>query len=67
MAELLTLQEAADFLRLKVSSLRNMVHGKKIPFTKPTGKVLFRKSDLQELIEKNSSVPNAGKKEVGND
>jgi excisionase family DNA binding protein len=54
---LLTIKETADFLRLTVSTLRAWVLHRQIAFVKMGGKrVLFRRSDLQKLVE-SSVVP----------
>jgi len=50
----LTLEEAADYLRLEKSTLYKFTYGKKIPHYKPNGKMLyFLKSDLREWMLKN--------------
>jgi excisionase family DNA binding protein len=56
-SELLTVTEAADCLRLKVSTIRAWVLRRRIPFIKLGGKrVFFRRADLDALI-KASIVP----------
>jgi excisionase family DNA binding protein len=54
--DLLTVPEAAAFLRLKVSTIRSWVLKRRIPYVKLGGRVLIRKVDLEALIEK-SFVP----------
>lgn len=52
--ETLTLEEAAEFLGIKRSSLYKMTHEQTIPFYKPNGKMIyFEKSDLLEWIRQN--------------
>lgn len=56
-SELMTVKEASDFLRLRVSTIRAWVLHRQIPFVKLGGKrVFFRRADLEALIEK-SLVP----------
>ncbi len=54
----LTTEEAAIYLRLltkkgkpSTDSVRNLVCLGKIPFYKPFGRLMFRRSDLQKIIE----------------
>lgn len=56
--EWLNAAEAAEYLRLftrggkpSVATLRNLVWQNKIPFYKPWGRLLFRRSELQKIIE----------------
>jgi excisionase family DNA binding protein len=49
----LTLQEAAEYLRVSERNLRNIVKSNKIPFYKPEGKILFKVSELDKYIENN--------------
>jgi len=50
-SDLLTVKEAADLLRLKVSTIRAWVLQRRIPFVKLGGKrVLFRRTDLEALV-----------------
>lgn len=53
---LLNVEEAAKFLRVSVPAIRNLVRYKKIPHSKPTGKLVFNKSDLETWVQ-NSKVP----------
>ena len=63
-SDLLTVQEAADLLRLQVSTIRAWVLQRKIPFVKLGGKrVLFRRQDIEALIA--SSVVPAKQQEIG--
>ena len=57
-ADWLSAPEAALFLRLLsrdgkpcVERLRNLVHQGRLPFYKPFGRLLFKRSELQKLIE----------------
>ena len=47
----LTYQMASEYLHIAPSTLRQMVFKRKIPHTKPCGKVLFIKSELDAWIE----------------
>jgi excisionase family DNA binding protein len=50
-SDLLTVKEAADLLRLKVSTIRAWVLQRRIPFVKLGGKrVLFRRADLEAFV-----------------
>lgn len=51
--EFMDIQEASNFLKLKVSTIYQFVDKNKIPFHKPTKKLLFKKSELVEWVEKN--------------
>lgn len=53
---LLTLVEASGLLRLKVSTLRSWVLKRRIPYVKFSGRVFFKRSDLEKLIA-DSVVP----------
>jgi excisionase family DNA binding protein len=48
--DLLTVDEAADFLRLSTITIYKFKAQKKLPFTKLGGKLFFRKSKLIEYI-----------------
>jgi excisionase family DNA binding protein len=49
-SELLTLPEAAEHLRLKVSTLRAWRGQRKIPFLKIGRRVMVRRSDLAAFV-----------------
>jgi excisionase family DNA binding protein len=50
-SDLLTVGEAADLLRLKVSTIRAWVLQRRIPFVKLGGKRVFlRRQDIQALV-----------------
>jgi len=52
--EVLTLEEAAQFLGVTKSSLYKMTHFQTIPYYKPSGKlVYFEKSELLSWLRKN--------------
>jgi excisionase family DNA binding protein len=55
--EWLNIQEAAEYLNLKVNTLYNKVHRKTIPYYK-YGKLLFKKSDLDEIVNNNAVLTN---------
>jgi excisionase family DNA binding protein len=48
--QLLTLQEGASMLRLKVSTLRAWILHRKIAYVKLGGRVFLRKGDCEALI-----------------
>ncbi len=49
-SELVTLAEAAEYLRLKISTLRAWRSQRKIPFVKIGGRVMARRADLDTFI-----------------
>ncbi len=49
--DLLTVNEAADLLRISPHTLRCWVMERKIVFVRVGGRVLFRREDLERLIE----------------
>jgi excisionase family DNA binding protein len=50
-SDLLTVKEAAGFLRLQVSTIRAWVLHRRLPFVKLGGKrVFFRRADLEALV-----------------
>lgn len=61
--QLLTLQEGASILRLKVSTLRAWILHRKIAHVKLGGRVFLRKSDCDALIAA-SLVPAASRSEA---
>ncbi|MEJ0041957.1 MAG: helix-turn-helix domain-containing protein [Rhizomicrobium sp.] len=50
--ELLTADEAAEFLTISVSGMRRLQHGRTIPFFKVGGSLRFAKSDLVSYLTK---------------
>lgn len=50
--EFMGIEEASIFLKLKKSTLYQLVFKREIPFYKSTKKLLFKKSDLIEWVEK---------------
>lgn len=49
--ELLTVEEVQKILRYKhYQSIYNLVCAKKLKATKPTGKLLFRRQDVEDFI-----------------
>ena len=49
--ELLDLNQAAEYLKLKPSYIYSLIHQKKIPYYKPLGKkVYFNKLDLNKWV-----------------
>ena len=51
-AEYMDIDEASKFLRLKKSTIYQFVFKRQIPFYKNTKKLLFKKADLIEWVEK---------------
>ena len=51
--ELLTVPEAAGFLRISVSGMRRLQQLRRVPFVKVGGSVRFTKSDLESYVAKN--------------
>ncbi len=48
--ELLTISEAAEFLRISVSGMRRLQQGRHIPFFKVGGGIRFAKGDLLSYL-----------------
>ena len=61
--DLLTVGEAADFLRLRPSTIRSWLLKRQITFVKLSRRVFLRRGDLEELLER-SVIP---AKEPGHD
>lgn len=57
MKRLLSVNETADLLGLKVSTIYAWVHKKKIPYVKTGGKLKFIEDQISKLVEANSFVP----------
>lgn len=55
--ETMTVREAAAYLKLKTATLYKLTRTEQIPFCKPTGKILFRKKDLDEWLEASRKGP----------
>ena len=49
-SNLLTVSEAADYLRLKTSTIYHYVHHNKIAFYKVGSRVLFKREDLDNYL-----------------
>ena len=49
--EILTVQEAADFLHLSVPTLYGKVHSREIPFSKPNKRLYFSKAELTAWVQ----------------
>lgn len=52
--KLLTVSEFSDIIRLKKSAIYNLVYKRAIPFVKVGAKILFKMSDIEEYIDKNT-------------
>ena len=57
---LINIAEAAEFLKMKISRLRNMVFRKELPFFKIGASVRFNKADLLDWLR-------SKKQEVGHE
>ncbi len=55
-SELLSVEEAAAFLNLKSSTIREWVYVRRIPFVKLGARVMFTRSCLEQIIAA-STVP----------
>jgi excisionase family DNA binding protein len=57
---ILTLVEAAEFLGLSVSYMYKLTHWNKLPYYKPSGKLLyFKRQELEEWMLQNKSTTQA--------
>lgn len=54
MGRKMTLQEAAAFLRCKPKTLYNMTSSRRIPYSKPMGRLLFDENDLEAWVKKSA-------------
>ncbi len=57
LAELLTVAETAEFLRISKSGVRRLQQKRQLPFIKVGGSVRFAKSDLLTYLEKQRVEP----------
>ncbi len=48
----LTAKETATYLRRSVGAVHNLVYRKQLPAYKPSGRLLFRKEDIDRWIER---------------
>ncbi len=55
--QLLSVEEAAGFLRLSKHTIRAWISQRKLPFVKLGGRVLFRQDDLNSFINSNLVKP----------
>ncbi len=62
--KLLDVTETAELCHLKVSTIRRWVLGRRLPYVKLGRRVLFRRSDIETLIERNV-VPAREPKKMG--
>ncbi len=51
--KLITVKELADIIRLKKSSIYQLVYKRQIPFVKIGAKTLFKLNDVEKFIEQN--------------
>jgi len=56
--EILTLEEAADYLRISPHTLRDKIRTRKLPFYKVGGSIRFRRSKLDKWVDRNE-IPEA--------
>lgn len=57
MKKLLSINEAAEMLNIKVTTLYKWRHEKKIPFVKMGNKLRFQEDQLIKFIEENTFLP----------
>jgi excisionase family DNA binding protein len=50
--ELLTIAEVAEALKISVSGVRRLQHGRHIPFIKVGGNIRFSRSDIMSYVKK---------------
>jgi len=62
-SELLTLPEASRLLRIQVSTLRAWRCQRRLPFHKIGGKVMLKRSDVQQFIDA-SVIPATGQRKA---
>lgn len=55
--ELLTIADAAEFLRISASGMRRLQHGRSIPFFKVGGSIRFAKNDLLSYLARQRVEP----------
>lgn len=56
--EFLTVNQAAELLNLTPASVYGMVYEKRIPFSKPNGRLYFLRSDLVEWVRQGRKATN---------
>lgn len=49
--EILIIQEAAEYLRISVTTLRRYAYERRVTHYKLKGKVVFRKADLEKFLD----------------
>jgi excisionase family DNA binding protein len=59
-SDLLSVDEAAEFMKLKSSTVRDWILMRRIPFVKLGRRVFLRKADLEKLIADSVVSPNSG-------
>ena len=52
--ELFTAQEIADFLKVKLSTIRNWTHIQYIPHVKMRASVRYNRNDIEDWLQKRS-------------
>ena len=57
--ELLSIEEAGEFLHIKASTVRSWILFRKVPFVKLGRRVFLRKPDLDKLIADSVVLPKA--------
>ena len=53
MSELLNLKEGAKELKLSIHTLRSWIYQRRIPFVRLGRRILLRKEDLEEIVNRN--------------
>ncbi len=56
-SNLLTVPETAKYLRLSVAAIRKRISDRSIPYVKLGRRVLFRRTDLDDLINNSLVLP----------
>ncbi|MCK9291653.1 MAG: helix-turn-helix domain-containing protein [Bacteroidales bacterium] len=55
--QLLTIQEAADFLNLSVATMYGKVHKRELPFMKRSKRLYFSRTELMEYLKAGRQKP----------
>ncbi len=52
--KLITVKELSEIIRIKKSAIYNLIHKRAIPFVRVGAKTLFKLSDVEEYINRNT-------------
>ena len=58
--ELLTIQEASDFLKMKESWIRSAIFKREIPYIKMGALIRFNRAELQKWVSRQTVLPRGG-------